>query len=238
MSAPRVRAGTSGYAYAEWKGSFYPDQLPPARWLSYYAERLPAVEINNSFYRMPSAETLAGWAGKVPAGFCFALKAPRRITHQARLREAGELVEQLVGAARTLERRLGPLLFQLPPFFKRDLPLLAEFLALLPPDVRAAFEFRNASWFDEATYALLAQHGAALVASDREGAAEPPLVRTAAFAYLRLRRPDYDDAALAAWLARLADAGIEEACVFFKHEDEGRAAALALRLGVLAGAGP
>jgi uncharacterized protein YecE (DUF72 family) len=237
VSPARLRAGTSGYAYSEWKGSFYPAKLPAAGRLAYYAERLPAVEINNSFYRLPSAQVLAGWAAQVPESFRFALKAPRRITHQAKLRDAAEATGQLVRVAGTLGGRLGPLLFQLPPFFKRDLPLLADFLALLPADVRAAFEFRNASWFDEAIYAALAGRGVALVVSDREGAAEPPVVRTAAFGYLRLRRPEYDDAALGAWLARIAAQGWDECCVFFKHEAEGRAATLALRLGQLAGAG-
>src|SRR6266542_1192270 len=149
----RVLAGTSGYSYKEWKGSFYPEDLPASEMLRYYAARLPAVEINNTFYRMPKASLLSGWAEQVPDGFRFVLKASQRITHQKRLREAGEEGGYFFRVATTLGERLGPVLFQLPPNLKRDLPRLADFLALLPPASRSAFEFRHESWFDEEVFA-------------------------------------------------------------------------------------
>ncbi len=212
--------GTSGFSYTEWRGSFYPEKLPPARMLSAYAERLPAVEINNTFYRMPQASLFEGWSSQVPEAFRFALKAPRRITHSQKLRESESTVGELLRVSRVLGPRLGPLLFQLPPFLRKDLPLLADFLRLLPVDVRAAFEFRHASWFADDTYATLEAAGAALVGSEVDAAdgIDSPIVRTAPFTYVRLRRADYDAAKLAAVRERLETLGVEQAYVFFKHE--------------------
>ena len=226
----RVLAGTSGFSYDGWTGTFYPEDLPSNERLRYYATRLPAVEINNTFYRMPKPELLAGWAAQVPETFRFALKASQRITHIKRLKDASEEVRYLVGAARHLGVRLGPILFGLPPNLKKDLPRLDAFLALLPSDLKAAFEFRNPTWLDEEVFALLRSAGAALcVADDDKGTT--PLAATGTWGYLRLRREDYTDADLDAWAARLAGQAWTEAFVFFKHEEEGAAPELARRFG-------
>jgi len=238
----RLLAGTSGFSYAEWKGPFYPDDLPASGMLAFYASRLPAVEINNTFYRMPKRETLAAWAEAVPAGFGFVLKASRRITHFKKLRDTAGDVEYLLGAAAALGEHLGPILFQLPPFLKRDLDLLRDFLAALPPGTRAALETRHDSWDEEPVHDLLRDHGVAFVANDGRGEGEegdpsppePHLLATAPFAYLRLRRPEYDDAALTRWAERLAAGGWQEAWVFFKHEDAGAGPRLAQRFLELA----
>ncbi len=222
----RVFTGTSGFSYDGWSGAFYPEDLPANERLAFYATRLPAVEINNTFYRMPKPELLAGWAAQVPKTFRFALKAPQRITHIKRLKDAGEEVRFLIGSARQLGDCRGPILFGLPPNLKKDLPRLDAFLTLLPSDLEAAFEFRNATWLDDDVYALLRAAGAALcVADDEKGTT--PLVATATWGYLRLRREDYAEADLDAWAARLAAQEWDSAYVFFKHEDEARAPELA-----------
>jgi uncharacterized protein YecE (DUF72 family) len=225
----RVLAGTSGFSYKEWKGSFYPEDLPAARMLAYYAERLPAVEINNTFYRMPRPALLEGWAAEVPPEFRFVLKASQRITHFKRLKEAGDEVAYFFGVAATLGPRLGPALFQLPPNLKKDLPRLEAFLATIPAGRRAAFEFRHASWFEEDVFDALRARGAALcVAEDEELAT--PLVATADWGYLRLRRQDYGEADVAAWAERVRAQKWAEAYVFFKHEDAGSGPKLAAQL--------
>lgn len=230
----RLFAGTSGFSYKEWKGIFYPRDLADAAMLGFYAERLPAVEINNTFYRMPRAEVLAGWAGKVPDGFRFVLKASRRITHQQRLKDADDSVAYLFKVAAALGPKLGPILFQLPPFLKKDVGLLTDFLAALPSGRLAAFEFRNASWFDDAVYDALRARNAALVGGDADKAEKsPPLVATADWGYLRLRAADYADADLARWAESIAAEPFGDVYAFFKHEQHGPALAQALlgRLG-------
>src|SRR5215831_15281341 len=225
----RVLAGTSGFSYKEWKGSFYPEDLPAARMLSYYAERLPAVEINNTFYRMPKPALLESWAAEVSPEFRFVLKASQRITHFKRLKETGAEVDYFFGVASTLGERLGPVLVQLPPNLKKDLPRLEAFLATLPASARPAFEFRHASWFEDDVFAALRSKGAALcVAEDEELAT--PLVATAAWGYLRLRRQDYDDAAVSEWAGKIRAQTWEEAYAFFKHEDAGSGPRLAAAL--------
>ena len=222
----RVLAGTSGFSYKEWKGSFYPEDLPAEKMLTYYAERLPAVEINNTFYRMPKPALLESWAAQVPAEFRFILKASQRITHRKRLKEAGDEVAYFFQTANILGDRLGPTLIQLPPNLKKDLPRLEAFLAVLPEGARAAFEFRHASWFEDDVYAALRAKGAALcIAEDEELAT--PLVATAPWGYLRLRRQDYDDAAVAGWADKVRAQSWSEALVFFKHEDAGSGPKLA-----------
>jgi uncharacterized protein YecE (DUF72 family) len=222
----RVLAGTSGFSYKEWKGSFYPEDLPADRMLAYYSERLPAVEINNTFYRMPKPALLESWAAEVAPEFRFVLKASQRITHFKRLKDTGSDVEYFFGVASTLGERLGPVLVQLPPNLKKDLPRLEAFLATLPAGARAAFEFRHASWFEEDVFEALRGKGAALcVAEDEELAT--PLVATAPWGYLRLRRQDYDGAAVAAWADRVRAQSWSEAYVFFKHEDAGAGPRLA-----------
>jgi len=222
----RVRAGTSGFSYKEWKGSFYPEDLPAARMLAYYSERLPAVEINNTFYRMPKPALLEGWSAEVPPEFRFVLKASQRITHFKRLKEAADEVKYFFGVAATLAERLGPALFQLPPNLKKDLPRLEAFLETLPQGAKAAFEFRHASWFEDDVFAALRSRGAALCLAEDEELATP-VVATADWGYLRLRRQDYVDADVATWAARVRDQAWSEAYVFFKHEDAGSGPRLA-----------
>ena len=226
--------GTSGYAYKEWKGSFYPPDLPAKRMLHYYGEHFRTVEINNTFYRMPTVSLLENWAGEVPRDFRFVLKASQRITHQHRLVDADEDVGYLLDVAATLQQRLGALLFQLPPNLKKDVPRLDAFLALLPPPHRAAFEFRHPSWFDDAVFALLHDHQAALCIAEAEGDLEVPVVATADWGYLRLRRPDYGDAELKAWVKQVRQQDWQEAFVFFKHEEAGWGPQLAQRFLQLA----
>jgi uncharacterized protein YecE (DUF72 family) len=213
--------GTSGYSYKQWKGVFYPEDLPDKQWLHYYGERFRAVEINNTFYRMPKTSVLETWAGEVPADFQFVLKASQRITHQQRLKDVGDNVAYLLKQAGTLKERLGPLLFQLPPHLRKDAARLRDFLALLPAEFRAALEFRHASWFDEEVFALLREHQAAFCIAEAEDDLEVPFVSTGDWGYLRLRRPDYGDAELKDWAERVKAAGWQDAFVFFKHEEQG-----------------
>lgn len=218
----KVLSGTSGFSYKEWKGVFYPKDLPDRQMLVYYATRLLAVEINNTFYRMPKPELVAAWGAQVPGSFRFALKAPQRITHREKLRESEASVIAFFSSAEALGEKLGAVLFQLPPFLKKDVPLLESFLLLLPGEVRTAFEFRHPSWFSEDTYAALRARNAALVGGDAEDTEKsPPLVPTADFGYLRLRAPDYSDEGLRAWSRKIAGQPWKEALVFLKHEVRG-----------------
>jgi uncharacterized protein YecE (DUF72 family) len=213
--------GASGYAYKEWKGSFYPEKIQPDLMLAHYAERLPAVEINNTFYQMPKASVLQHWVDVTPERFRFAVKASRRITHDARLKadEAADSVQYLYRNLETLGAKRGPVLFQLPPFLRKDMPRLNDFLKTLPAGHRAVFEFRHDSWFDDDVYAALREAGAALALSEREGStAPPPLVETAPWGYARLRLEHYADADLQAWVQRLAERRWNEVHVYFMHE--------------------
>ncbi len=226
--------GTSGYSYKPWKGTFYPKDLPVHQMLRYYGERFPAVEINSTFFGMPKASTLEGWADAVPADFQFALKAPKQITHGRKLKDAGDLVSRLLEAAGALTEHRGPLLFQLPPTLKKDATRLREFLASLPSQLRAAFEFRHPSWFDDEVFGLLRDRNAALCVADADDDLEVPFVATADWGYLRLRRPDYGDAELAGWIKRVQGQAWRDAFVFFKHEDEGKGPRMARRYTELA----
>lgn len=221
--------GTSGYSYPEWKGSFYPAKFPTTKMLGFYAARFRAVEINNTFYRPPTAELLEGWAEQVPADFRFVLKAPQEITHVKRLANACDATTSLLRTAEVLGDRLGPTLFQLPPGFRKDAPLLSDFLGRLPA-CRVALEFRHASWFDDEVFELLSDHQAALCIADADDELPVPFVSTADWGYLRLRRPGYDDPALRAWVNRLRAQDWRESYVFFKHEDAGTGPKLASRL--------
>jgi uncharacterized protein YecE (DUF72 family) len=222
----QLYVGTSGFSYKQWKGPFYPEDLPAKEMLRYYAERLSSVEINNTFYRMPRASVLESWVTQVPDSFRFAIKASRRITHLKRLKEAGEETDYLLGQLAALGDRLGVVLFQLPPNLKRDLPRLRAFLALLDGRVPASFEFRHESWRDDEVAETLREQGAALCCADDD---EQPgqLVATAPFAYLRLRRAVYLPAELESWARRLRDTRCERAFVFLKHEDAGAGPRLA-----------
>ena len=230
MGKLKLWAGASGYAFKEWKGGFYPEKIQPEAMLAWYAERLPSVEINNSFYQMPKVEVLARWAQATPETFRFSIKAPKRITHNARLAAdaAADSVAHLYKNLAALGAKRGPVLFQLPPFLKKDTARLRDFLQLLPEDHRAAFEFRHDSWFDDDVYALLKTSGASLCLSEREDSRPPPLVETAPWGYLRLRLEAYSDADLAAWAARLAATQWQQVHAYFMHEPTapGYAAAL------------
>jgi uncharacterized protein YecE (DUF72 family) len=230
MRRPRVLVGTSGFSYATWRPSFYPPEVPAAGMLKHYAGVFDTVEINHSFYRMPTTTLLAGWRRQVAPRFRFALKAPQRITHQRRLRDCEELTQDFVKLAGTLGSSLGPLLFQLPPHLKADVPRLAQFVHGLPTNVEVAFEFRHPSWFADETYAVLRERSCALCVADTDEGTTP-LVATAPFGYLRLRRLDYTPEALAEWAARLrSTAGWKRAYVYVKHDEAGRAPALAQAL--------
>ena len=211
--------GTSGYNYPEWKGSFYPPTLPASKMLPYYAERFPTVEINYTFYRMPTEAIVQGWHRATPERFALTLKAPKRITHDARLREAGDRVRQFLEVAGTLGSKLGTLLFQLPPNLKKDLPLFDAFL----PRVRAAFEFRHPSWLDEEVYARLRTRNLALCVADSEKLSTPVEI-TADYAYFRLRDEGYTPGDIADWANRIRErtAGCGDVFVYFKHEEEGK----------------
>lgn len=222
----RVAVGTSGYAYKEWKGSFYPEKLPQDQMLRYYGEQFPTVEINNTFYRMPSEKVVLNWASQVPDTFQFVLKASQRITHQKRLQNVGEELGYFLKTSSVLGSRLGPTLFQLPPNFRKDITRLEAFLALLPKRWRAAMEFRHPSWNDEDVFTALKNHGVALCGADTDDE-EAPVMATADWGYLRLRRAQYGEADLASWAQRLLAQPWQEAFVFFKHEDAGAGPALA-----------
>ena len=219
-NSKKLFAGASGYSFKEWKGNFYPADLKPEAMLAWYAERLPTVEINNTFYRMPKASVLENWAASTPESFRFAIKASRRITHMARLKPeaAADSVAFLYRNLVALGAKRGPVLFQLPPFLKKDLPRLTEFLHLLPDGHGAAFEFRNDSWFADDVYDALKAAGAALCLSEREDNAPPPLVQTATWGYVRLRLETYSDGDLRQWADRLAATAWREVYVYFMHE--------------------
>jgi len=223
--------GTSGYNYPEWKGSFYPEKLASAKMLAYYAERFSSVEINYTFYRLPNRKTLEGWAAQVPDPYRFTLKAPRRITHDARLQHADEILRIFLEVAGILGPKLGVFLFQLPPSFKKHLDVLTQFLDLLPPATRAAFEFRHPSWFDEEVFGALRERNLALCVADSEKLSTP-VVSTADYGYFRLRDEGYTPADIERW-ARTIEAlatGWKEIYVYFKHEDEGKGPEFAQRL--------
>ena len=226
--------GTSGFSYKEWKGSFYPEDLPARQMLHFYGDRFRAVEINNTFYRMPKAEVLEAWGNEVPASFEFVLKAPQRITHIQRLKGGEDALAYLLRTAGALRQRLGPLLFQLPPYLHKDAARLDDFLRRLPADCRAAFEFRHQSWFDTQIFQILRAHRAALCIAEAENELRIPFEATADWGYLRLRRPDYGDAELSAWVKRVRRQSWDDAFVFFKHEEAGKGPAMATRFLQLA----
>lgn len=226
-----VRVGTSGYNYPEWKGHFYPTTLSAAKMLPYYAERFSTVEINYTFYRMPTEKLLAGWHAATPPAFAFTLKAPKRITHEARLRNCGDALRQFLDVAGTLGPKLGALLFQLPPNFKKDMGVLDAFLSQFPPRVCAAFEFRHPSWFDEEVYARLRQQNLALCLADSE-TLSTPLELTADYGYFRLRDEGYTPEDIVKWARVIEErtAACRDVYVYFKHEDEGKGPEFAARL--------
>ncbi len=226
----RTLVGTSGYNYPEWRGSFYPEKFSTAKMLAYYAERFPTVEINYTFYRLPTEKLLAGWAEATPEHFCFTLKAPRRITHDAKLQRCEDLLQAFCRTSRTLGPKLGVLLFQLPPNFKKDVDVLRAFLELLPEGTRAAFEFRHASWLEGDVFDALRARNIALCVADSEKMSTPIEV-TADYAYFRLRDEGYQDADITLWAKRISGLqGVSDAFVYFKHEEQGLGPEFARRL--------
>ncbi|MBL8729119.1 MAG: DUF72 domain-containing protein [Planctomycetes bacterium] len=228
-AGPTFHVGTSGFSYDEWRPAFYPDELKKTAMLAYYAERLPAVELNNTFYRMPSAKMVTTWSSQVPATFRFAIKATQRLTWTQKLKDCGELLGVLWNVLAPLGDRLGCVFYQVPKWVRKDTAVLREFLALQQPGVKVAFEFAHASWFEDDALAALRDHGAALVASDKDGEPEPELRDTATWAYLRLRRAEYTDDDLRRWRDLLRARGLGDVFLFFKHEDSCAGPALARR---------
>ncbi len=214
--------GTSGFAYASWKPDFYPAKLPAKEFLRFYGERLNSTEINYTFRQLPKGDTLKSWVAATPPEFVFSLKAHMRLTHIMKLKDAGPFLEVFLKAIDPLRssRRLGPVLYQLPPTFRCDLAVLADFLALLPTDIRHAFEFRHASWLDDKVYDLLKKHGVALCLAESEKLVVPQVI-TAPFVYARLRKPDYTEEDRAEIARRASDimSGDRDLFVYFKHED-------------------
>lgn len=230
----KIYIGTSGYGYKEWKGKFYPEKIPPKEMLGYYSGRLASVEINNTFYHMPTEGVLSSWAEQVPDDFIFALKAPQIITHMKRLRNVGDETEYLFRTLSVLANKLGPVLFQFPKSFRADRPALEAFLGLVPANVSCAFEFRNPSWLDVEILDLLRKRGCSLCTSDNDENPAIELFSTAPWGYLRLRRSDYTDADLSQWMERILSQEWDKAFVFFKHEEEAVGPEMAMRFQKLA----
>ena len=215
-----VLVGTSGYNYPEWRGTFYPEKLATNKMLAHYAERLSTVEINYTFYRIPTEKLLAGWAAGTPEPFTFTLKAPRRITHDAKLQRCEDLLQTFCRTARTLGPKLAALLFQLPPTFRKDADVLRTFVELIPEGTRAAFEFRHASWLDSETFDLLRSRNLALCVADSEKMSTPVEI-TADYAYFRLRDEGYQDSDIQRWASTVRGLPVQTAFVYFKHEEQG-----------------
>jgi uncharacterized protein YecE (DUF72 family) len=231
--------GTSGFQYAEWKGTFYPEDLPTSKMLPFYAERFSTTEVNYSFRRIPSPKTIQNWYDATPERFKFSLKAPQKVTHFAKLKNCGDTMRYFCQVITDLEAKLGPVLFQLPPNFKKDTAVLAEFLAEVPAGLRAAFEFRNASWFDDEVFALLNSKNISLCINESADLSAP-VVATADYGYLRLRREDYTDADMERWAKTISDHEKvwPDAFVYLKHEERGIGPKLASQLlGLLRGSG-
>ena len=225
----KIYVGTSGYGYKEWKGIFYPEKIPPKEMLRFYSERLSSVEINNTFYHMPTKGVLESWAEQVPRDFVFALKAPQVITHVKQLKNVGEETEYLFSALLALGRKLGPILFQFPKGFRADHGVLKDFLALIPGNMSCAFEFRSPSWLDVEILDLLREKGCSLCIADADENPANEIISTAAWGYLRLRRSDYPDADLSQWIERILSQKWERVFVFFKHEEGAKGAEMAMR---------
>jgi uncharacterized protein YecE (DUF72 family) len=234
----KIHVGTSGYSYKEWKGNFYPDKISPKEMLHFYSQRLGTVEINNTFYRMPSPSVLDSWAGQVPDDFLFAIKAPQVITHVKRLKDVGEETGYFFKTLSVLGGRLGPILFQFPKTFRPDRQRLENFLSLIPLNASCAFEFRSAAGHDPEIHSLLQERGHSLVNADTEEAPVGEIIKTASWGYLRLRRPDYSDVELSSWLKKIISQKWERAFIYFKHEEAGKGAELAMRFAGTTGRPP
>ena len=216
----KIYVGTSGYAYKEWKGKFYPEKISSKDMLRFYSERLNTVEINNTFYRTPTESVLTSWADQVPDGFVFAFKAPQVVTHVKRLKNVNEEIRYLFKTLSVLDKKLGPVLFQFPKSFHANPPVLKDFLTLIPRTMSCAFEFRSPSWLDVEILDLLREKGCSLCIADSEENQANEIVSTAPWGYVRLRRVDYTDAELSQWMERIVSQKWERAFVFFKHDEE------------------
>jgi uncharacterized protein YecE (DUF72 family) len=221
MRNMNVWIGTSGFQYAEWKGNFYPEDLPTAKMLPFYAERFSTTEINYTFHRIPAPKTIDNWKTQTPEKFRFALKAPQKITHWSKLCDCSDTLEYFVKVAGGLAERLGPFLFQLPPNFKKDADVLSSFFRELP-SIRAAFEFRHESWFDDEILELLRSRNIALCIADTDALATPKRI-TATYGYLRLRREDYTKSDVERWadFVREQESKWNDTFIYFKHEESG-----------------
>jgi len=234
----KIHVGTSGYGYKEWKGIFYPEKISPHDMLRFYGERFDAVEINYTFYHMPTVAGLTSWSEQVPDDFSFSLKAPQTMTHLKLLRNVGEEAKYFFKTLSILEKKAGPVLFQLPGSFRANRTVLEEFLALIPAGMACAFEFRSKSWFKKEILELLRARGCSLCTADTDEKPAGEIVSTADWGYLRLRRSDYTEADLSKWLERILAQQWERAFVFFKHEEEAKGPELARRFRELAEARP
>lgn len=231
----KIYTGTSGYGYKEWKGKFYPQKISPKEMLRFYSQRLGTVEINNTFYHMPTESVLSSWGGQVPDDFLFALKAPQVLTHLKRLRNVKEETEYLFRTLSILDKKLGPVLFQLPKSFHADPQVLEDFLALIPRDFSCAFEFRSPSWLDSGILDRLRKKGCSLCVADSDENSAGDIVSTASWGYVRLRRSDYKEADLSQWAERiLSQKKWKTAFVFFKHEGDAKGPEFAIRFLELA----
>jgi uncharacterized protein YecE (DUF72 family) len=225
----KIYVGTSGYGYREWKGKFYPEKISLKEMLRFYSERFNAVEINNTFYHMPTEAVLASWTEQVQRDFVFAIKAPQVITHLKQLRNVSAETEYLFRSLSVLDKKLGPVLFQLPGSFHADRPALKDFLDLIPINMSCAFEFRSPSWLDVEILNLLRKRGCSLCILDDDENPTNEIISTAPWGYLRLRRSDYTDADLSQWMGRILSQKWKRAFVFFKHEEEAKGAKMAMR---------
>ncbi len=230
----KIHIGTSGYAYKEWKGEFYPEKISPKEMLRFYSDYFQTVEINNTFYRMPKESVLISWAGQVPDNFVFALKAPQVITHVKRLRDVGEETGYLFRTLSVLDSKLGPVLFQFPKSFRADRAALEDFLNVIHGNISCAFEFRSPSWLDAGILELLRERGCSLCIADADENPANEIVSTATWGYLRLRRSDYTDADMSQWMERILSQKWERAFVFFKHEEGANGPRMAIRFHEIA----
>lgn len=225
-----IHTGTSGFAYKEWKGKFYPDKMPQKLFLAHYAQSFDCVEINSTFYRMPKESVLVQWGQQVPDGFRFVLKTSKRITHRKAFDEEPDSTAYFIRTSSVLGGKLGPTLVQLPPYSQKDLTRLGRFLDQFPPRWRVAMEFRHQSWFDDEVFEFLSEHGVCLVHVDSDDSkVVTELVPTTGWGYLRLRSQDYSKDELKAWVETIQTQAWEDAFVFFKHEDEALGPAMGRR---------
>jgi uncharacterized protein YecE (DUF72 family) len=230
-----IYVGTSGYAYKEWKGRFYPEKIQSGEMLRFYSARLDTVEINNTFYHMPTEAVLTSWAKQVPDHFIFAIKAPQVITHFKQLRNVDGETDYLFRSLRVLGGKLGPVLFQFPKSFRADRPALEAFLDLIPDNFSCAFDFRSQSWIDAGMPDILLKKRCCLCMEDTDEVPVNEIINTAPWGYLRLRRSDYSDDDLSQWIEKIRGQGWKKAFVFFKHEEEARGAETAMRFHELTG---